>query len=198
MTKKTWLAAALLMASGFAHSESVSIVQITDMQGQVGYEVMSREDFANLMKEIKEETAAYGPAAADAKKEWDANKDNKLPFQGNRVKPRSAKKMGADFMDREKADKKRAQIEERASDKQIEEIAAKEKKLKGAKEEDLAKEEAKLKAFADAVSMISKKMGEKLGRPIPGFGLPMAAEGKKEEKKVEKKEEKKEEKKAGH
>lgn len=205
MTNKTWLVAALLVVSGFARAESVSIVQITDMQGQVGYEVMGREDFAKLMKELKEEAAAYGPAAAEAKKEWEANKDNKLPFQGNRVKPRSAKKMGADFTDREKADKKRSQIEDRESSKQIEEIAAKEKKLKGAKpkEEDVAKEEAKTKAFADAVSMISKKMAEKLGRPIPDFGLPMVdekkGEAKKEEpKKVEKKEEKKEEKKAGH
>ena len=205
MTNKTWLAAALLAVSGFARAESVSIIQITDMQGQVGYEVLNREDAAKLLKEIKDEAAAYGPAAAEAKKEWDANKDNKLPFQGNRVKPRSAKKMGADFADREKADKKRAQIEDRESTKQIEEIAAKEKKLKGAKpkEEDLAKEEAKAKAFADAVSMISKKMADKLGRPIPDFGLPMGGdtkkeEGKKEEKKVEKKEEKKEEKKAGH
>ena len=203
MTNKTWLVAALLVVSGFARAESVSIVQITDMQGQTGYEVMNREDFTKLLKEIKEEAAAYGPAAAEAKKEWEANKDNKLPFQGNRVKPRSAKKMGADFTDREKADKKRSLIEDRESTKQIEEIAAKEKKLKGAKEEDLAKEEAKAKAFADAVSMISKKMADKLGRPIPDFGLPLGGdakkeEGKKEEKKVEKKDEKKEEKKAGH
>lgn len=203
MTNKTWLVAALLVVSGFARAESVSIVQITDMQGQVGYEVMNREDFTKLLKEVKEEAAAYGPAAAEAKKEWEANKENKLPFQGNRVKPRSAKKMGADFTDREKADKKRSLIEDRESTKQIEEFAAKEKKLKGAKEEDLAKEEAKAKAFADAVSMISKKMADKLGRPIPDFGLPLGGdtkkeEGKKEEKKAEKKDEKKEEKKAGH
>jgi hypothetical protein len=41
---------------------------------------MSREDFANLMKEIKEETAAYGPAAADAKKDGDANKGQQAPL----------------------------------------------------------------------------------------------------------------------
>ena len=202
MTSKTWLTVALLALSGFVRAESVSIVQITDMQGQVGYEVMNREEFTTLMKEIKEEAAAFGPAAIESKKEWDANKDNKLPFQGARVKPRTAKKMGADFADREKADKKRTQIEERASDKLSEEIAAKEKKLKGVKEEDLAKEETKVKAFADAVSMISKKMADKLGRPVPGFGLPMGGftkeEPKKEEKKEEKKDEKKEEKKAVH
>lgn len=202
MTYKTVWVVALLALSGWARAESVSIVQITDMQGQVGYEVMTRDELASLMKEIKEESVAFGPAAAECKKEWDANKENKLPFQGSRIKPRSVKKMGADFADREKADKKRAQIEERASDKQIEELAKEEKRLKTVKEEDKEKEEARAKAFADAFAMISKKMADKLGRPVPGFGLPSGEFGKeepkKEEKKEDKKEEKKEEKKAGH
>ena len=135
-------------------------------------------------------------------KEWEANGENKLPFQGNRIKPRSAKKVGADFNDREKADKKKAQLEERASDKQIEEMDKEAKKAKQSKvkEEDLAKEEARVKAFDDAFSMISKKMGDKLGRPVPSFGFAMAEPKKEGEKKDGEKKDgpKKDEKKAGH
>ena len=196
MKMNTLVAVALLGLAGVARAEMVSVVQITDMRGQTGYEVMNREEFNALLKEIKEEAAAFAPAATESKKEWETDKENKLPFQGNRIKPRSAKKAGPDLGDREKADKKKAQLEERASDKQIEELAKEEKKLKNAKpkEEDIAKEEARAKAFDDAFAMISKKMGDKLGRPVPSFGFA-SAEPKKDEKKKEepKKEEKKKE-----
>ena len=197
MNKVVCTAVALMGLAAAVRAEMVSVVQITDMRGQVGYEVMTREEFAALLKEVKEETAAFAPAAAECKKEWESNGENKLPFQGNRIKPRSAKKVGADFNDREKADKKKAQLEERASDKQIEEMDKEAKKAKQSKvkEEDLAKEEARVKAFDDAFSMISKKMGDKLGRPVPSFGFAMAEPKKDGEKKDGPK---KDEKKAGH
>jgi hypothetical protein len=194
MKKMMLMAVALMGLAGAVRAEMVSVVQITDMRGQVGYEVMNREEFNAVLKEIKEETAAFAPAVAECKKEWEANKENKLPFQGNRIKPRSVKKAGPDINDREKADKKKNQLEERASDKQIEELAKEEKKAKQSKpkEEDIAKEEARVKAFDEAFAMISKKMGEKLGRPVPGFGFEPTLTGKDEKKKEEpKKEEKK-------
>ncbi len=173
---------------GTLRAETVSIVQITDMQGLVGYQVMNREEQTALQKEIKDETAALTAIMAECKKEWESNKENKLPFQGGRIKPRAAKKMGADFSDRAKADLKRAQYEERTNERQLEELnkeAAKLKMIKNeqAKAEYQAKEEARLKAFNDSFALVSKKLGEKLGRPVPGFGLPFA-EGKKEEKKA--------------
>ena len=200
MKRMTGLLLVLMGMACAVCAETVSIVQITDMRGMTGYEVMTREEYAALMKEIKEETTAFAPAVAECKKEWDADKENKLPFQGNRIKPRSAKKMGADFTDREKADKKKAQMEERASEKQLEEMDKESKKAKQAKpkEEDVAKEEARVKAFEDAFAMISKKMGDKLGRPVPGFGFAMEEPKKEEPKKDgEKKDEKKDEKKGG-
>jgi len=177
------------MCAGTVWAEMVSLVQTTDMRGQTEYSVMTREEFAALQKEIKEEYAVYAAAAAEAKKEWDANKENKLPFQGGRIKVRSAKKMGVDFSDREKAEKKKSQLEERASEKQLEEMDKAEKKNKQnkPKEEDVAKEEARVKAFEDAFAMISKKMGDKLGRPVPSIGFVMAEPKKEEPKKEEKK-----------
>ena len=198
---------ALVGLMGSVRAETVSVVQITDMRGQSEFQVMNREELANLTKEIKEETAVFPAVLADCKKEWEANKDNTLPFQGNRIKVRSAKK-GVDFMDRAKADKKRSQLEDRASTKQSEEVQKEEKKAKQskAKDEEIAKEEARTRAFEEAVEMVSKKMGDKLGRPVPSFGLasltkeePKKEELKKDEKKDkkdEKKEDKKEEKKA--
>lgn len=179
-----------------AQAEMVSVVQITDMQGQVGFEIKTREEFAALQKEINEETAVFPAAKAEAQKEWGANKDNKMAFQGNRVRPRSAKKVGADFADRDKADKKRSQLEEHASEKLVEEMdkAAKRAKQAGkGKEEEMAKEEARAKAFSDAYAMISKLMADKLGRPVPGFGFA-APDAKKEGAKKDEKKEKKEKK----
>ena len=191
------VAMALLGLVGVVRAEMVSVVQITDMRGQVEYKVMTRDEFNAVQKEIKDETAVFAPAVLDCKKEWEANKDNKLPFQGNRVKPRSAKKVSPDINDREKADKKKSQLEERASDKQIEELDKAEKKAKQSKpkEEDVAKEEARAKAFDEAFAMISKKMGDKLGRPVESIGLMMADPKKEGEKKKEepKKDEKKKE-----
>lgn len=188
MKMTTLVAVALTGLAGVARAEMVSVVQITDMQGQVGYEVMNREEFSALMKEIKDEAAVFLAAAADSKKEWEANKDNKLPFQGNRVKPRSAKKAGPDISGRDKADKKKSQLEDRASNRQIEEMKKEEKKPKP-KEEDVAKEEAKTKAVEEAFAMISKKMGDKLGRPVPSFGFSLVEPKKEGEKKEEKKKE---------
>jgi len=195
--------------AGMAQSEKVNLVQITDMRGNVAYEVMNREEFAAVTKEIKEEAVVFAAAVAEGKKEWDANKENKFPFQSARIKPRSAKKVGPDYSGREKADKKKEQIEERMNDKQTEELDKEEKKRKNMKDEDVEKADARVKAFEDAFAMISKKMGEKLKRPVPAIGLafeepakeeakkeePKKEEKKKEEKKAEKKDEKKEEKK---
>lgn len=194
-----WLGLAMCVAAGVARAEMVSVVQITDMRGQTAFEVMNREEYAALQKEIKEEVAVYQAAAADAKKEWDANKENKLPFQGNRIKPRTAKKIGADFNDRDKADKRKTVLEERAGEKQLEEMEKEGKKKKGKEpsEDDIAKEEARVKAYEDAFAMISKRMGDKLGRPVPSIGFAFEAEPKKEEppKKDENKDDKKADKK---
>lgn len=198
MNMQTLVAVGLLGLAGVARAEMVSVVQITDMRGQAAYEVMTRDEFNAVLKEIKDETAVFALAVADSKKEWEANKDNKLPFQGNRIKPRAAKKVSPDINDREKADKKRAQLEERASDKQMGEQTKEEKKAKQAKpkDEDVAKEDARTKAFEEAFALISKKMGDKLGRPVASFGLALAEPKKEGEKKEEpKKDEKKDEKK---
>ncbi|MDX9868094.1 MAG: hypothetical protein RBT78_09235 [Kiritimatiellia bacterium] len=185
-----WMAT-VLMAAGLARAETVSLVQITDMRGQTGFEILNREEYAALQKEIKEETAAYAVAAAESRKQWEADKENKLPFPGSKIKPRTARKMGADFQSREKAEAKKSRLEERASEKQLEEMDKESKQKKLMKDEDLAKEANRVKTFEDALAMISKRMAEKLGRPVPAFGMTFGEPAKDDAKKDEKKEEKK-------
>jgi len=198
MNRITCLALALLGLAGVAQAEKVNVVQITDMRGQIGFEVMNREEFNALAQAIKEETAVFAASVAECKKEWESNKENKLPFQGGRIKPRSAKKSPMEFADREKADKKKAQLEERMNDKLVEEMDKESKKQKTMKDEDVQKADLKTQAFEDAYTMISKKMAEKLKRDVPAIGFvaaePSKEEPKKDEKKAEaKKEEKKDE-----
>ena len=174
------LLTALLGLTGWARAESVSIVQITDMHGQSEYEIQTHDQYTNLVKQVKDEVAIFPLVVAECKKEWEANKDNKLPFQGNRVKPRSAKKIG-DFLDRAKAEKRLDQLEKRP-DKPRDEKKSKSAKPK---EEEVKKEEERTKAFDTAFEMITTKMGEKLKRPVENFGLSAFAPKKDGEKKDE-------------
>ena len=173
------LLVAMGLLVGVAQAQSVSIVQITDMRGQTEYTVMNREEFAAIQRETADESKVFPAAAAEAKKEWDANKDNKLPFQGNRIKPRSAKKVGADFSDRDKAEKKKTQLEARSQEKQLEEQQKEADAAKNMSEENVAKAAARQRAFEDAFAAISKKMGDKLGRPVPQIGIAFSDPNKK-------------------
>lgn len=165
--------AAILLFTGALQAQMYNVVQISDMRGQVGYLVMDREEYNTLLKEVREETAVYMPALLESKKEWETNPDNKLPFQGNRFKPRIAKKMPQDFKEKERAEARRSKLEERVAAKQaivLEKEENKRKMLSG-NEKALAKEEAHTRAMDDCYNMIIKKMGEKLGRPVPSFGF---------------------------
>ena len=184
---------ALMGLTGMVRAESVSIVQITDMRGQSEFEIETHDQYTNLVKQVKDEVTVFPSAVAECKKEWEANKDNKLPFQGNRVKPRSVKKVGADFTDRAKAEKKLEQLGKR-SDKPKDDKKSKSAKPK---EEEVKKEEERAKAFDTAFEMITTKMGEKLKRPVENSGLSFAPKKDGEKKEEPKKEEpKKDEKKA--
>lgn len=171
---RNWMRAAMawcvMVGLACAQSQSVSLVQLTDMRGNVEYQILDREELTALQKALKEETTAFPAAVAEAKKLWESDKEkNKGPFQGNRVKPRAMKKMGGDFVDREKASKKKAQLDERVANKQLEEAEKESKQREKLKDSDKEKEAARTKAFEDAFMMISKIMGEKLGRPVPAI-----------------------------
>ena len=163
-----WVSVAVLGLAFQLHAaESVAIYQLFDMMGLSGYKIMSKEEFQKLSAEVKEEEKVFQSAMTEAKKAWDENKGNKgwQPFPMTKVKPRSVKKFGSDFTSMEQAKKRLAQAESHTTEKQLS------SQRQNPTPEDTARDEAKARAFAEAVSMVKKRMGDKLGRPVPAFGF---------------------------
>ena len=149
----------------------VAIYQLFDLMGQYGYSIMDKEEFLKLSEQLKAEEKVFPAAMADAKKAWDEKKGEKgwQPFPSSRIKPRSIKKFGSDFPDRASAEKRLAQAESHAAEKLADKTAA--TKRNNATPEAIEREEVKARAFTEAVSMVNKLMGDKIGRPIPKFGF---------------------------
>jgi hypothetical protein len=175
--------------AGAVYAETVAIYQVTDMAGQSEYQVLNKEASTNLAAQIKDETKVFAALVATAKKEWEANKENKIPFPAAKIKLRSMKKVGSDFTSTEAAEKKLTQLEERIADKIAED--AKEKnsgrnKKQKADPEDVAKETMKTTLINNAISDVNKRMSDKLGREVPMFGFISSSEKKEEKKDVKK------------
>ena len=165
-------AAALGLACRLQAGEAVAIYHLTDMLGQSGYMILNKEQFAKLSAEIKDEERAFPAAMAEAKKKWDDDKTNmaaKGPFPMSRIKPRALKKVGSDFTDMELAKKRLAQAERAAAERADTKSAASQRQNPTA--DDLKHEQAKARAFAEAVSQANMQMANRLGRPVPAFGF---------------------------
>ncbi|MEI7947315.1 MAG: hypothetical protein WCJ02_11480 [bacterium] len=179
--------------AGAVYAEAVAIYQVTDMAGQSEHQVLNKEASTNLAAQIKEEAKVFPLILATAKKEWEANKENKIPFPAAKIKLRTAKKVGSDFPSKDAAEKKMTQIEGRIADKIAQD--AKEKtsgrnnnKKQKPDPEEVAKESMKTTLINNAINDINKRMAEKLGREIPMFGFISSTSEKKDEKKEVKKE----------
>jgi len=161
-----------------AHGQQVAVYQIFDMLGLSTYRIMDKEEFAKLSAQIREEEKVFPAALADAKKEWAENQTTvmkkgdkavgKQPFPALRIKPRSVKKFSVDFTDRALAEKSLAQAQSHAANNPVENKGISKKQNPTAA--DLADERAKARAYTEAVSMVNKRMGDKLGRPVPAYG----------------------------
>lgn len=195
MNKVSVCVAAIICLAGSVFAERLSIVEITDMFGTTEFEIMNAEEFAAIQKEIKEETAILPAMIAASKQEWASLKDAKTAFPGARIKPRTAKKLQPEFNDRAKAQLRKEKLEEREMDRIAKETEKNEKELKKYKDE--AKRDAFLEKEKDrknqldfAIRLVSKKMGEKLGRPVPTLGFAATTDdlgAKVDAKKAEKK-----------
>ena len=98
-------AVALLPALG----QSVYVVTITDLQKHDSYEVMTREQVAELKARIQTEARLFPAAVAAARKEWEANDLTKdKPFQTAGLAARKFRQEGpfSQEMAKKKADKK--------------------------------------------------------------------------------------------
>ena len=175
--------ASIMGMVGAVYAEAVAIYLVTDMAGQFEHQVLNKEEATKLATELKEEAKVYPAIAGIAKKEWEADKENKMPFPAARIKLRTAKKVGSDFPSKEAAMKKLEQIESRAADKIAED--AKEKtsgrnKKQKPDPEEVAKETLKATLVNNAISDVNRRMTEKLGREVPVFGFMSSTSEKKD------------------
>lgn len=176
---------------GAVCAESVAIYQVTDMAGESEHQILGKDEYTNLVAQIKEETKVFPTIFAAAKKEWESNKeDNKIPFPAAKIKVRTVKKVGSDFTSKEAAMKKLEQIEERIADKIAQDTKEKAsgRNKKKADPEEVAKETMKNTLISNAISDVNRRMAEKLGREVPVFGFMTSSTEKKAEKKEVKKE----------
>lgn len=178
--------------AGAVYAETVAIYQVTDMAGQSEHQVLNKEASTNLAAQIKEETKVFPAIIAIAKKEWDANKENRMPFPAAKIKLRTMKKVGSDFPSKEAAEKKLTQLEERTAEKIAQDSREKTSGRNNNKQkttpEEIAKETLKTTLINNAISDINRRIAEKLGREVAMFGFMSSSSEKNEEKKDAKKE----------
>ena len=176
--------------AGAVYAETVAIYQVTDMAGQSEHQLLNKEASTNLAAQLKDEAKIFAAIVATAKKEWEANKENKIPFPAAKIKLRTAKKVGSDFSSKEAAEKKMTQIEERVADKIAQDAKEKTSGRNNKKQkpdpEEVAKETMKAALINNAISDVNKRMAEKLGREVPTFGFISSSEKKDEKKDVKK------------
>jgi hypothetical protein len=179
---------------GTASAEAFAIYQVADMAGQTEYQVLSKEEFAKLNTEIKEEQRVLSAVLSAAKKEWESNKENKTtPFPASKIKERTFKKLSQEFPTKDIASERLSQMEERAA-KKIEEDKKDKSKNRGSRSkadpEDASKDALKQMIANSAIADVNRCMAEKLGREVPTYGFVGTA-GKKEVKAAPAKEVKK-------
>ncbi|MBO4288103.1 MAG: hypothetical protein J5985_08070 [Kiritimatiellae bacterium] len=200
----------LTVVMGFAFAVSAQqltpkLVEITDMTGNKGFEILDAEGLAELTKQVKEETKIFPLVMVEAKKKWLENDEfKKKHFPSTAVKVRKFRVLKQDK--EEVLQKLKEKAEDRMSasqDKKISEQSEKYKKMKKRKGGDemvakiQEKEEEKNRLESAAGSLVEQLMGEKLGRAIPSYGTgAFGFDGAFGDKKDDKKEDKKDDKKA--
>ena len=93
-----------IAASAALAAETYFVVTMIDMVGNKTYEVKTKEEVAELTKQMAAEAKVFPKAVAKVQKEWEANKDaHQFKWQGQHLKPRAVKASQTPYADREKA-----------------------------------------------------------------------------------------------
>lgn len=164
----------LVMLTGAVHAaEQFFIVKLTDMIGGVGYKVMGPDEYKKVFQEVQDETRVFPAVLADCKKEWAADKERTEPFPSSKFKVRKIAKGGTPYPTVEKATLKLERLEDGVTAERLELLDKNAKSFKNMDERMFARESAKLKAFKEGFELMSKKMEEKLGRPVEDFGFDL-------------------------
>jgi hypothetical protein len=144
-------------ASAALAAESYFVVTMTDMVGNKTYEVKTKEEVAELKKQVANETKFFQKAVAKLQKEWEANKDaHQFKWQGQHLKPRTVKE-SQPYPDREKALAKA----DRMTDKELgldDKKPKTKKKLSEKEEEKLYKEKMRRQELEELAQSVQKEV----------------------------------------
>ena len=127
------------------------------MVGNKTYEVKTKEEVAELKKQVATETKFFQKAVAKLQKEWEANKDaHQFKWQGQHLKPRTIKE-SQPYADREKAVAKA----DKMTDKELgldDKKPKTKKKLSEKEEEKLFKEKMRQQELEDLAQSVQKEI----------------------------------------
>ena len=148
-----------IAASAALAAEQYFVVTMTDMVGNKTYEVKTKEDVAELKKQVAAETKVFPKAVAKLQKEWEANKDaHQFKWQGQHLKPRTIKE-SQPYADREKAVAKA----DKMTDKELglddkDKKPKSKKKLSEKEEEKLYKERMRKQELEELAQAVQKEI----------------------------------------
>ena len=148
-----------IAASAVLAAESYFVVCTTDMVGNKTYEVKTKEEVAELKKQMAAEAKVFQKAVTKLQKEWDANKDaHQFKWQGQHLKPRTVKE-SQPYPDRDKAMAKA----DKMTDKELglddkDKKSKTKKKLSEKEEEKLFKEKMRRQELEELAQSVQKEI----------------------------------------
>ena len=147
-----------IAASAAIAAETYFVVTMIDMVGNKTYEVKTKEEVAELTKQMAAEAKVFPKAVAKIQKEWDANKDaHQFKWQGQHLKPRAVKASQTPYADREKAIAKA----DKMTDKELgldDKKPKTKKKLSEKEEEKLYKERMRQQELEELAQAVQKEI----------------------------------------
>lgn len=157
-----------IAASAALAAEQYFVVCFTDMVGNKTYEVKTKEEVAELKKQVAAETKCFQKAVAKLQKEWEANKDaHQFKWQGQHLKPRTVKE-SQPYADREKAVAKA----DKMTDKELglddkDKKPKSKKKLSEKEEEKLYKERMRRQELEELAQSVQKEIETMVSAAAP-------------------------------
>ena len=146
-----------IAASAALAAETYFVVCITDMAGNKTYEVKTKEEVAELKKQVAAEAKIFQKAVAKLQKEWESNTDiHQFKWQGQHLKPRTVKE-SQPYADREKAMAKA----DKMTDKELgldDKKPKQPKKLSEKEQDKLFKEKMRHQEFEELAQAVQKEI----------------------------------------
>lgn len=169
-----------LMLGAFAQNSVSYLVEITDMAGDRGFDVLDKDGLDELKKQLGEEAAAFQMVVGEARQRWKKASNVKGAYPASIPKVRRCKIIGTGQAEKLEAKKerkeaslvKKAESEIEKQQQKLERI--KDENRKAAEQEKIA---AKLRQRATAILLAATLLKEKLGREVPFFGSEISTYG---------------------